>query len=136
MARKNNFKVTVVSNGISYDSNGKTSGTAFEEFLKQKPNVQALGEYYYELLRDATRSLILNTANMHGIDYLYNIHVQLEDACIRYAKLYYHAGNGEGERAMVILRGVVQDLVSNYRSNKKYDTVDIIFKGMEALIKV
>jgi hypothetical protein len=37
---------------------------------------------------------------------------------------------------MVILRGVVQDLVSGYHSNKKYDTVDIIFKGMEALIKV
>jgi hypothetical protein len=130
------FEVSVITNGITYNENGKTSGTAFEEFLKQKPSVQALGEFYYELLRDATRSLILNTANLHGIDYLYNIHTQLEDACIRYARLYYHAGNQEGDRAMVILRGVVQDLVSGYHSNKKYDTVDIIFKGMEALIKV
>ena len=40
-----------------------TSGTAYEEFLKQKPNHASLGEYYFDLLRDATRSLILNTAN-------------------------------------------------------------------------
>ena len=31
---------------------------------------------------------------------------------------------------------IVQDLISNYHYNKKYELVDTIFNGMEKLIKV
>ena len=132
------FNSTVVRNGIALASTtgNMTSGTAFEEFLKQKPNYVQLGDYYFELLRDATRSLVLNTANSSGFDYLRDICTELEDACIRYAKLYYYTENESKNRALVILRGVVQDLISNYHYNKKYELVDTIFNGMEKLIKV
>lgn len=131
------FNSVVVRNGISVTSTGNmTSGTAYEEFLRQKPNYSLLGEYYFELLRDATRSLVLNTANTSGFDYLRNICTELENACIRYAKLYYFTENESKDRALVILRGVIQDLVSNYHCDKKYDLVDVIFNGMQMLIKV
>jgi len=132
------FNTVVVRNGIStsMSTGNMTSGTAYEEFLKQKPNYSLLGDYYFELLRDATRSLVLNTANSHGFDYLRTICIDLENACIRYAKLYYFTENESKDRALVILRGVIQDLISNYHHNKRYDLVDTIFKGMEALIKV
>ena len=132
------FNSVVVRDGITTvaSTGNMTSGTAYEEFLKQKPNHASLGEYYFDLLRDATRSLILNTANSSGFDYLRNICVELENACIRYAKLYYYTENESKDRALVILRGVIQDLVSNYHFNKKYDLVDTIFNGMVKLIKV
>ena len=130
------FKSKLVVNGISIMNGVKTSGTAYEEFLRQKPNYVSLGEYYFELLRDATRSLVLNTANYSGMDFLHSICKELEDACIRYARLYYHTEVEDKDRALVILRGVIQDLVSNYHHDKKYDVVDSLFNGMESLIKV
>jgi len=131
------FNSVVVRNGITMKPYGDIiSGTAYEEFLNQKPNYELLGEYYFELLRDATRSLVLNTANNSGFDYLRSICTELEDACIRYAKLYYFTENESKNRALIILRGVIQDLVSNYHCDKKYDLVDTIFNGMQLLIKV
>lgn len=132
------FNSIVVKDGIAIQpSTGMIiSGTAYEEFLRQKPNYKLLGDYYFELLRDATRSLILNLSNTSGFDYLRSICTELENACIRYAKLYYFTENESKNRALVILRGVVQDLVSNYHPNKKYELVDTIFDGMQSLIKV
>ena len=131
------FNSVLVKNGVALAPDGNmVSGTAYEEFLKQRPNYTQLGEYYFELLRDATRSLVLNTANIYGFDYLRNICTELENACIRYAKLYYYTENESKNRALVILRGVIQDLVSNYHHDKKFELVDVIFNGMQSLIKV
>lgn len=133
-----NFKVSTVKGNIEYSYNGNVIvGTAYEEFLKVKPNPSTLGNDWYDLFEDAIRSFILNTASNASCSGLHSIMDDIISASKRYAKLYNVTIAEDKYKALFIFKGVLKDIVTGYDSSKNADRlVSYLHDGICAAIKL
>ena len=119
-----NFTVTVQKGNRIYDANGiEWHGTAYEEFLRWKPNASVLGAAWYDMFGDAIRSLLLNTESVQKIGITPEMVEDIIIAARRYAVIYM-SNPSCGDRAMYIFRGVLMDIM------RKYDYADCRFDNL------
>lgn len=132
---ESNFIINVVNNGKTYDLNSNLQvGTAYEEFLKVKPNIETLGNLWYELFNDAIQSYVLNLAKSDSTySYLSAIVGNIISTCDRYTHIYFQSK--DGDRALLILKGVLKDIINQYDYNSNSPATDMIFKAVISLIK-
>ena len=119
-----NFTVTVQKGNRIYDANGiEWHGTAYEEFLRWRPNASVLGAAWYDMFADAIRSLLLNTESVQKIGITTGMVEEIIMAARRYAVIYL-SNPSSGDRAMYIFRGVLMDIM------RKYDYGDCRFDNL------
>lgn len=119
-----NFTVTVQKGNHIYDTNGiEWHGTAYEEFLRWRPNASVLGAAWYDMFADAIRSLLLNTESVQKIGITAGMVEEIIMAARRYAAIYL-SNPSSGDRAMYIFRGVLMDIM------RKYDYGDCRFDNL------
>jgi hypothetical protein len=119
-----NFTVTVQKGNHIYDTNGtEWHGTAYEEFLRWRPNASVLGAAWYDMFADAIRSLLLNTESVQKIGITTGMVEEIIMAARRYAAIYL-SNPSSGDRAMYIFRGVLMDIM------RKYDYGDCRFDNL------
>lgn len=123
-------------NGQTYRSGIEQHGTAYEEFMRWRPNYQALGNAWFEIFADAVRSLLLNTESVSKVGINEEKVANIITAACRYASLYHQSE--DGDRALYILRGVLDDVIRGYEyRDHKYDSiVEKLYQRIVDLITV
>ena len=133
-----NFTVTVQKGNHIYDTNGtEWHGTAYEEFLRWRPNASVLGAAWYDMFADAIRSLLLNTESVQKIGITAEMVEEIIMAAKRYAAIYLTNPSG-GDRAMYIFRGVLMDIMRKYNyGDCRFDKlIEGFYQKIMDLVKV
>ena len=133
-----NFTVAVQKGNRIYDTNGvEWHGTAYEEFLRWKPNASVLGTMWYDMFADAVRSLLLNTESVQKNGITSKMVDDIISAARRYASIYLNNPN-DGDRAMFIFRGILMDIMRNYEyTDHRWDNlVEGLYQKIMDLVKV
>lgn len=115
--------------------------TCFEEFLRVRPNIEVIGNDFFIMLEDATRSLtksIVNTYHNKALDDICEDIVKLTD---KYAKIYFRVkrlNRGDEETILILFRSVLCDLVRKYnnKDSRLDELISHLYENIRKLITV
>ena len=109
-------------------------GNAYDEFIKQRPNREALGDLWYEFLDDASKSFIMSMSKRYKYNLTEDKAISLIRAANRYARLY--AISIEKERVLRMFKSVVFDITTDYGLYTPSADNEEMFNGLAALFNV
>ena len=111
-----------------------SGGNAYDEFIRQRPDRNALGEFWYDLLDDASRSIIMQYARSQKNDRIAELRDELVSATNRYVRLY--SISLERDRVLHMYKGVLQDIITDYGYYQSTADTVCIFNALMVLFTV
>lgn len=129
------FKVISVKDNIAYTN--EYDETAYEEFIRYKPDYKIMEMDWIRLFKDAVRSFILNTESIMQTNIFDEEKTNyIIEKSAEYAILYFNSGHDE--RILRIFKGVLTDIIRgySYQQNMYTKIINQLYAGIVKLIEV